>query len=476
MFDIVVIGGGVIGGTILRELSKREGSFCLLEKNEDVAMGQSSANSGIVHAGFDAIPNTKKAKFNLLGNKMMKEYAEELGVKYVNNGSLVLGYNEDDREILNSLFERGERNGVKDLKIIEKEEIKRIEPNVNEKVTCALHAPTGALVCPYQLTIASIGNAMDNGAKLKCNFKVEKIEKLGDFFTIISSDGQKVEGKIIINCAGYYSDEISKMAGDNSFTIGARKGEYILLDRESGDFVNHTLFTTPSKAGKGVLVTKTVDNNILLGPTSVEIEDDDNSTTSVGLESIIEKTSLMCESVPLYNTITSFAGVRAYADKGDFIIEKSLVVDGLINCAGIESPGLTSAPAIAKYVVEELVESLIDLKPNKKFIGKREPYDFFKKLSIEGKNKFIAKDSRYGKIVCRCEQVTEGEIVNAIYKNPPARTVSAIKRRTRTGMGRCQSGFCQARVVEILSRELQVDMTKITLNGKDSAILVGKTK
>lgn len=477
MFDVVVIGGGVIGGSILRELTKYEGSFCLLEKEEDVAMGQSRANSGIVHAGFDAVPNSLKAKFNVLGNKMMPQYAKDLGVKYRNNGSLVLGFNEDDYKTLQDLKTRGEANGVEGLTILDREALVKIEPNVSDNVTCALFAPTGGIVCPYELTIASIGNAMDNGAKLNCDFDVEKIDKKDGAFIITAKDGRVVETKAIINCAGFNSAIISGLAGDNSFTINGRKGEYILLDRESGDFVQHTLFTAPTKAGKGVLVTQTVDNNILLGPTATETgRDGDVVTTQEGLQFVIEKVNAMCKKVPHFNTITSFAGVRAYCDRHDFIIEESKQVKGLINVAGIESPGLTSAPAIAKYVVEDLVSGVMELKANKDFNGNRKADYFFKNLTNEEKNQVIKKDNRYGKMVCRCEQITEGEIVRAIHENPPARSVSAVKRRTRAGMGRCQGGFCQSHVVEILARELGIEYEQVTLSGKGSEIVVGKSK
>ena len=440
-------------------------------------MGQSRANSGIVHAGFDAAEGSLKAKFNVLGNKMMPEYAKQLGVKYLNNGSLVLGFNDQDLQTLNQLKERGERNGVEGLEILDAKQVRALEPNLQDTVTCALHAPTGGIICPYELTVASIGNAMDNGAKLLCDFDVCSIERNNGAFIITSKEGETVSAKCIINCAGFNSAEISKLAGDDTFTVNGRKGEYILLDRESGDFVSHTLFTAPTKAGKGVLVTQTVDNNILLGPTASETGRDGAVTTSPeGLNFIIEKVGLMCKGVPLYNTITSFAGVRAYCDRHDFIIEESSLVKGLINCAGIESPGLTSAPAIAKHVVEELVQKIVALPSNPNFNGVRKPDYFFKNLSIEEKNQVIKQDNRYGKMVCRCEQITEGEIVRAIHENPPARSVSAVKRRTRAGMGRCQGGFCQSQVVEILARELGIDYTEVTFSGKGSEIVVGKSK
>ena len=476
VYDVAVIGGGVIGGTILRELSKYKLSSVLLEKGSDVSLGQSRANSGIVHAGFDALPGTLKAKFNVLGNKMMKDYAEELGVKFKNNGSLVIGYNDKDLKILAGLLERGKRNGVDGLKIIDREKLVELEPNISDNAIGALWAKTGGIVCPYELTVASIGNAMDNGAQLMLNFKVEKIEK-GDFgYQIYNGQQESVFAKVVINCAGLESGEIAKLVGDDSFKIGGRKGEYVLLDRESGDFVSHTIFTTPTEKGKGILMSNTVDGNIILGPTSVEVSSNDTQTTQDGLNSVITQARAMGKNPPLFNTITSFAGVRAYSDKHDFIIEESKVAKNFINVAGIESPGLTSAPAIAKYVVEDLVGNIYNLERKKDFNGKRLPDNWFKNLSIEEKNKVIMQDKSYGVIICRCEQVTEGEIIHAINSNPPAKTIDAVKRRTRAGMGRCQSGFCQSRVAEILAKELKVDILEVTKNGEGSEILTGRTK
>lgn len=476
MFDVLVIGGGVVGATILRELTKYNLNVCLLEKESDVAMGQSKANSGIVHAGFDAKEGSNKAKFNVLGNKMMPSYASELGVKYKNNGSLVVAYAEEEIETLKELKARGERNGVHELYIIDKAELKRLEPNVSDSAVGALLAKTGGIVCPYELTIASVGNAMDNGAKLLLDFEVALVEKCGDGFKVYASDGRVIDGKIVINCAGLNSAKISKLFGDDSFTVGGRKGEYILLDRESGNFVSHTIFKTPTEKGKGVLVTQTVDGNILLGPTAEVVSDGSTTTSEEGLAFIQKTANEMCSKVPTYNTITSFAGVRAYCDRHDFIIENSKVCKNLINVAGIESPGLTSAPAIAKYVVEDLLSRIITLTKNDSFNGKRTPDYFFKNLSIEEKNVLIKKDPRYGKIVCRCEEITEGEIVKAIHENPKATTIDAVKRRVRAGMGRCQGGFCQPHVAEIIARELNISITEVTKSGKNSKLLVGKTK
>ncbi len=476
MFDVVVIGGGVVGGLVLRELTKYKLDVCLLEKEGDVALGASKANSGIVHAGFDAEVGSLKAKFNVLGNQMMEGVCAELGVKFRKNGSLVVAFSDEEINTLYELKARGEKNGVKDLEIISQAQLREMEKNIEENALSALYAPTGGIVCPYELTIASIGNAMDNGAKLITDFAVASIEKTNNGYVVKSSDGQMIETKLIINCAGLFSGEIANMVGDTDIKVSARKGEYVLLDRESGDFVSHTLFFTPTKAGKGILITQTVDNNILLGPTATEQEGNDTETSEKGLNFVIETAKKMCKNIPLFNTITSFAGLRAYCNRHDFIIEESKTSKGVIHCAGIESPGLTASPAIAKHVVEALVGSIIDLEKNEKFNGTRKPDYFFKNLSMEEKNEIIKKDASYGKIVCRCEQVTEGEILRAIRENPPAKDIDGVKRRTRSGMGRCQGGFCQPFVAELIAKERGIKLEEVNKNGKGSFLLTGVSK
>lgn len=475
MFDVAVIGGGVIGGAILRKLSSYNLKICLLEKGNDVCEGQSKANSGIVHAGFDASVGTLKAKFNVLGNSMMPKYARELGVKYENNGSLVVAFSDEEMITLGELKERGIRNGVQGLEIIDQAKLRELEPNISPNAVGALLAKTGGIICPYELTIASIGNAMDNGATLFTNFEVDKINA-GDSFEIYSANGQKVQSKIVVNCAGYGSQKVANLIGDYSFTIGGRRGEYILLDRESGGFAKHTLFFTPTKKGKGILISPTVDGNLLLGPTADEVDFNNTDTTQIGLQSVIDKANEMCVGVPTYNAITSFAGVRAYCDKHDFIIEESNVKSGFINCVGIESPGLTSAPAIAEYVVDEIISKRITLTKNPNFNGVRKPDYFFSKLTVEEKNEIIKKDPSYGRIVCRCERITEGEIVRALTQNPRATDIDGVKRRTRAGMGRCQGGFCQPYVADLIAKVNGVTIDKVTKNGKGSEIVVGETK
>ena len=476
MFDVVVIGGGVVGGLVLRELTKYNVRVCLLEKEYDVCMGASKANSGIVHAGYDAPVGSLKAKFNVQGNKMMGEVCKELGVKFRRNGSLVVAFSDEEVETLYTLKARGEENGVEGLEIVDKARLKEMESNISDEAISALYAPTGGIVCPYELAIASIGNAMDNGAELFTDFAVCNIEQTADGYVVQAENGQTVSAKRIINCAGLGGGKIAQMVGDEYIEIRGRKGEYVLLDRESGDYVNHTLFFTPTKLGKGILLTQTVDNNILFGPTAEEQEDGNTLTSAKGLAFVLEKARKMCKNPPLFNTITSFAGVRAFSSKHDFIIEESATSKGVIHCAGIESPGLTASPAIAKYVVETLLGGLVDFGKNPNFNGIRKPDYFFKNLSVEEKNEMIKCNPAYGKIVCRCEQVTEGEIIRAIRENPPAKDIDGVKRRTRSGMGRCQGGFCQPYVAELIAKERGISLTSVTKNGKSSNLLTGVTK
>lgn len=473
MKDVVIIGAGVIGGAVARELSKYQLDVCIVEKCSDVAMGATRANSAIVHAGFDAKEGTLKAKMNVRGSKLMEAYATELGVKYKKNGSLVVGFNDEDRATLEELLVRGNKNGVEGLEILERDEILKIEPSIGDNVTVALHAPTGAIICPYELCMAEIGNAMDNGAELKLGFEVKSIKRVDGGYEI-SSDNETVTAKYVINCAGAYSDEMAKLAGDDSFTVIPRRGEYMLLDKECGSLVSHTIFRCPSKMGKGILVSPTVDGNLLLGPTAENIEDkEDKSTTIDGLNAIKARASEQVRGINLGKTITSFTGLRSVGSTGDFIINER---DGFVNCAGIESPGLSSAPAIAEYVRELLEASGATLVKKDSFVATRRPMHYFKECSDEEKNAIIAERPEYAHIICRCEMTSEGEIIDAIHTNPGARDVDGVKRRTRSGMGRCQGGFCSPYVVEILARELGVDYTEITKFGANSYINVGKTK
>ncbi len=474
MYDVVIIGAGVVGGLTAHALAKYDLKVCILEKENDVAMGSTKANSAIVHAGFDAAPGSLKAQLNVQGAQMMKNLCQDLGVKYRQNGSLVVGFDEDDRKMIDSLLERGKSNGVAQLQVIGKEQLQQLEPNISGKAICALCAPTGAIVCPYELTVASIGNAMDNGTHLKCNFAVRNITKTKDGY-LIASDNDQVQGRFVINCAGLYSDEIAKLAGDDSFNVHPRKGEYILLDKECGSLVSHTIFRVPSKMGKGILITPTVDGNLLLGPTSVDIQSKENKNTSEdGFAEIISKSRESLPTVPLGKAITSFCGLRAVGSTGDFIITSP--EQGFINAAGIESPGLSASPAIAEYITEMLAKQGLVLTLKTEYIPTRPPMHAFREASLEEKNKMIRENPAYGKIVCRCEGVTEGEILDAIRRNPQARDLDGIKRRTRAQMGRCQGGFCSPSIIELLARELGIPYESVTKSGGASVLTVGKTK
>ena len=474
MYDVAIIGGGVVGGMIARTLASYKLSICILEKAHDVATGASAANSAIVHAGYDAKEGSLKAKLNVRGSRLMPNVCKELGVKYKNNGSLVIGFNEEDREALEALLVRGNKNGVEGLCILEKDELHTLEPNLSPNVLCALYAPTGAIVCPYELTIASIGNAMDNGANLELDFAVNKIQDLGSHYEI-SSDKGTVSARYVINAAGVFSDEIAKMVGDDSFTIQPRRGEYVLLDKECGSLVKHTIFRTPGKMGKGILVSPTVDGNLITGPTGVDIEDKlDKSTTAEGLSFVMQQSNENTTGIPFGKSITSFCGLRAVGSVGDFIINNPL--PRFVNVAGIESPGLSSAPAIAEMVVELLDKAGLTLEKNPNFNPIREATHAFREGTIEEKNAIIAKDPAYGHIICRCEGVSEGEILAAIRQNPRPRDLDGVKRRTRAQMGRCQGGFCSPYIVELLAQEMNIPYEEVTKCGGKSLINVQKTK
>lgn len=474
MYDVAIIGGGVVGGLIARELTRYKVSVVILEKGNDVALGASKANSGIVHAGFDAKCGSLKAKLNVEGCALMPQTTSELGVTYKNNGSVVIADSAESLEIIKELYERGVKNGVPSLKLLNEKELHDMLPQVNG--IAALYAPSAGIVCPYGLTVAAVGNAMDNGAVLKRNFAVTAIKKNGDGIAVCS-DTDSIDARFVVNAAGVHSDDVARLVGDDYFSITPRAGEYILLDKDAGEMFSQTVFGAPSKMGKGVLVSPTVHGNMLLGPTATDIEDKENTeTTQDGLAQVLDSVNHMVNNVPVFKAITSFCGLRSTPNTGDFIIEESHNFKNVLHVAGIESPGLSSSPAIAKYVAKLLENMGLVLDPNENFNPYREPMDKFSHLSNEEKNEIIKRDSRYGHIVCRCESITEGEIVNAIHTNPAAVDVDGVKRRTRSGMGRCQGGFCMPVVAEIIARELSLNIEDVTKSGGNSKILCGKTK
>ena len=475
MYDVIIIGGGVSGSASARELSRYKVNACVLEKEDDVCCGTSKANSAIVHAGYDAANGSLMAKLNVRGNEMMEALSKELDFPFKRNGSLVICRAEEDMPNLQALYERGVKNGVKDLRIISKEEVKELEPNITDEVVAALYAPTGGIVCPFNMNIAFAENANVNGVEFKFNTEVQNIKKVDDHFEIETNNGV-YETKYVVNAAGVYADKFHNMVSEKKIHITPRRGDYCLLDKTAGGHVSKTIFALPGKYGKGILVTPTVHGNLLLGPTAIDIEDKEGiNTTAAGLDEVITKAGQNVKDIPMRQVITSFAGLRAHEDGHEFIIEELEDCKGFIDCAGIESPGLTSAPAIGEMVAG-ILKDLMGLEEKEDFIATRKGVLNPEYLTKEERIELIKNNPAYGNIICRCEMITEGEIIDAIKRPLGARSLDAVKRRTRAGMGRCQSGFCSPRTMEILSRELGVPMSEITKTGGDSKIIVGINK
>ena len=475
-YDVAVIGAGVIGALTARELSKYNMKTVLVEATNDVAMGASKANSGIVHAGFDAKPGTLKAQLNVKGCAMMSSVCKDLSVPYKKNGSLVVAFSDEEMETVKELYDRGVANGVPELSVLSKEELKALEPNLADDVYGALRAESAGIVCPYELTIAATENAVVNGVQFERNFRVKEISFADGVFTL-KSDAGEITAKYIVDAAGAHSDEIARLIGDDCVNLVMRRGEYFILDKTVGNMVAHTIFQCPSKMGKGILVSPTVDGNLLIGPTAEDIDDkSDKSTTANGFKTIKTFSVKSCPAVSTRNAITSFTGLRAHPVNDDFILGPSKVNPQFIHASGIESPGLTSAPAIAEYLVDIIKSAVGDVTANESFNGIREDVFRFRHATDEEKAAAIAKNPAYGRIICRCETITEGEIIDAIKAPAGARDVDGVKRRTRAGMGRCQGGFCGSKVVEILARELGLEINEITKFGEGSNILFDKTK
>lgn len=475
MYDVIVIGAGVSGCAAARELSRYRYRTLVLEKDEDICEGTSKANSGIVHAGFDSEPGTMMARMNVRGNALMEQLSKDLDFPFRRNGSLVLCFDEKDRDKLERLLEKGEKNGVPGLRILSKEEVKEMEPNLTDDLAGALYAPTGGIVCPFGLTIALAENAAENGVEFQRETEVTGIRKEDGFYRVETNRGV-YETKVVVNAAGVYADRFHNMVSDDRMTIIARKGEYCLMDKKMGNYVNHTIFQLPTIYGKGVLVTPTVHGNLLAGPTAVDIEDKENTqTTAEGLEDLQRRAALSVPTLPTRQVITSFTGLRAHRPEHDFVIEEVAGAPGFIDVAGIESPGLSSAPAVGEYVAE-LVQGILPCEKKEDFVATRKGIPSVAEASMEEKQALVKKNPAYANVICRCEVVTEGEILDAIHRPVGARTLDGIKRRTRAGMGRCQSGFCSPKTVEILARELGKDMSEITKCGEGSNFLVGYVK
>lgn len=474
-YDAVIIGAGVSGAAIARELAKYEARVCVLERCEDVCCGTSKANSAIVHAGYDARPGTLMARLDVEGSYMIPQLARDLDFLYRNNGSLVLCMHEEDLPLLQELYERGRRNGVSALRMVTREEILAMEPHVREDVVAGMEAATGGIVCPFGMNIAFAENAAENGVEFRFDTTVTGFTRTREGWTVHTNQGD-VEARTVINAAGVYADVLHNMVSTHKLHITPRRGDYYLLDKTTGGYAHHTLFQLPGKYGKGVLVAPTVHGNTIVGPTAIDIDDRDGvNTTAEGLEQVMRKAANIVKDAPLRQVITSFAGLRAHEDGHEFVIGEAEGAPGFFDCAGIESPGLSSSPAIGRMVAEMVRDKLL-LRRKASYKATRRGIVNPAELPFEERRALIEENPAYGRIICRCEGISEGEILDAIHRPLGARSLDGVKRRVRAGMGRCQGGFCAPRVMEILAQELDLPMEEITKSGGGSRLIVGENK
>lgn len=468
MKDITVIGAGVVGCAIARELSRYDLDIAVIDKNEDVAEGISKANSGIIHGGYNEKKGTLKAKLNLEGNEMMDELASKLQFPFKRNGALVLAFSEDELKRVKELKTNGEEIGVKGLEILNKEEVLNLEKNINKDVLGALYVKSSGIVSPYEMTLAFGENAVENGVEFILGQGVIDIKKENEIYEISLEGGNTLKSKMVINAAGLGGGFLNNLVSEVKYEINPVKGEYCLFDKVAGTLCEKTLFQVPSELSKGVLVTPTVDGNLLVGPnakSSKSIE-----TSREGIDEILDKSKKTIKDIPVDRVLNTFSGLRPKVSGGDFIIEEAKDAKNFINVIGIDSPGLTAAPAIAKYVVN-LVSNNINLNEKENFKETRTKIIRMSELSIEEKNKLIAKNPSYGKMVCKCEFVTEGEIIDSIKRPLGATTIDGVKRRTRAMMGGCQGGGCIIPISMILSKELGIDISEVNKNSKSSTVV-----
>lgn len=468
MRDIIVIGAGVVGCSIARELSKYNLDVLVVEKNSDVSEGVSKGNSGIVHAGYNEKIGTLKAKLNIEGNKIFDDLSRDLQFPFKRNGAFILAFKDEEMKTLESLKENGEKLGVEGLEILTREEALNIEPNLNKEIVGVLNVKTSGIVSPYEMTIALAENAAENGVEFKLNSKVTNIEKISEGYKVTLNNKELVSGKLIINASGLEGAFLNNLVSMSKREINPVKGEYCLFDKVAGAMINKTLFQVPSKLSKGVLVTPTAEGNLLVGPNAVEGKT--LETSREGIDEILDKSKKSLEELPVARILNTFSGIRPKTKGGDFIIEEVEDAKNFINVIGIDSPGLTAAPAIGVYVVNMIKERL-DLVEKKNFKKTREKIVRFAELSLEEKNRLIKEKPAYGHMVCKCEFVTEGEIVEAIHRPIKALTVDAIKRRTRASMGGCQGIGCTLPISKILSRELGIDISDINKNSEGSPVI-----
>ena len=477
IYDVIIIGAGVTGCAIARELSRYKAEVCVLEREEDVCCGTSKANSAIVHAGYDCVPGSMMAKMNVRGNEMMDQIAEELDVPFKRNGSPVVCIHEDTLDGLKDLYDRGIANGVKGMKILSREETLAMEPNLSDDTQGALYAPTAGIICPFRLTIGFAENANKNGVDFRFNTEVEKFEKDDEGIWHIRTNNGEYKTRCIVNAAGVYSDHFHNMVSEDKIHITPRRGDYYIMDKEMGSFVSKTIFPQPTAYGKGILVAPTIHGNLLAGPTAIDIDDKEaTATTQAGLDAVLAGAGAHVKNLPIQRkVIRVFAGLRAHEDHHEFVLGEVKDCPDFFDAAGIESPGLSSSPAIGQYMAG-LISDKYGFAKNDHFDPISKGVLNPQKLSLEERNELIKKNPAYGNIVCRCESISEGEIIDAINRPLGARSLDGIKRRTRAGMGRCQAGFCTPRQMDILHRELGIPYEKITKMGGDSYIVRERSK
>ena len=473
MVDVIILGAGVIGAFIAREIAKYDLDVLVLDKENDVGNVTSMANSAIIHSGYDPLPHTLKAKFNVLGNKMYDQVAKELDVKFIRTGSMTVATTKEHLEMLEDLKKRAHENGV-EVCLLTKEEALEKEPNLNNSILGALYCPTAGIIDPFNLVVHAMENAIDNGVKLKLNEEVIDLKEIPNGIKVITKNSV-YEGKIVINATGVNGDTISHLVSNHDFNIKARKGEYYVLDHFDDSFLNMPIFPLPSQKGKGILMTPTTSHNYLVGPSSEFVDDkDDLSTDSLTLSEVKKQASLIMKDIPFNMTIRTFAGNRPTPSTHDFIIK--IENNHFINVVGIESPGLASAPAIGKYVVEELLSTLINIKEKENYNPNVKKYVHMKELSLEERNKLIKENHKYGHIICKCEYISEQEILDTLSRSCPPHSIKALKKRVRAGFGKCQGGMCQPNVLDILANYYHIDVLDVNYDDLNTNIIKEITK
>ncbi len=475
MFDVIVVGAGCVGSLVARKLSSYQLNVLVIEKENDVGNATSMANSAIVHSGYDPVPGTLKAKFNVLGNKMYPELCRDLDVHFEQIGSLTVALYDEQLPMLSDLAKRSKENGV-DVKLLTRDEVLKLEPNLSSEVKGALLAPSAGIVNPFTLVVHAMENAVDQGVELHLNEEVKNIKGLKEGFEVITSRGT-YQTKVVINCAGIYGDKIHSFIEPISYSIKARKGQYFVLDHYAKGLVNHVIFPLPSEKGKGILVSPTTSGNYIVGPSSEWCDDKDSvSCDKPTLDNVRAQAQAMVPSIPFNQVIRIFAGNRPTPSTHDFVIGPAKDNPAFINASGIESPGLVSSPAIAEYVVDELVSKVLTLAKKENWSGKVSPRAHLSEMNEAQRDEFIKKNPSYGRIICNCEKVSLGEILDELSRSVPPHSVKALKKRTRAGFGKCQGGFCQPLVIQILAEHYGVKLSEINYDKLGSEICKYSTK